>query len=180
MVICVIIWHTVLLNSALSDSEWTYKQLDRQKCYDTYQSKMQRYTHTCEDSRGCCWCMRHTTQPACDISSRLPLPSATLIVTYPSFRASMPLAITNLYCLVHVCERLAQGYYTTANGIATEPMSSRLLVQWPAHCTTLHTATHNWSWSLFYIVTDTVAVTRHGCLQCFDAVGWVAGRASGL
>jgi len=34
--------------------------------------------------------------------------------------------------------------------------------------------------SMLYKIDSTIFILRDICLQCFDAVGWAAGRASGL
>ena len=44
----------------------------------------------------------------------------------------------------------------------------------------INRSAHSLSHSLTRPLMFTSVVLLHNCLQCFDAVGWAAGRASGL
>ena len=46
--------------------------------------------------------------------------------------------------------------------------------------TPCYTTVADLQWHYFYLVKRTKLKYENLCLQCFDAVGWAAGRASGL
>ena len=96
------------------------------------------------------------------------------------------------FCIVKVFYRAFNGLFHNAAKLKDELATMHLVSSYCKPCLICGTETvalnatqrlslsHTWQYvvsEVFHITGDSVSFV---CLQCFDAVGWVAGRPSGL